>query len=157
NGDSGGTIRSLKTGQTVNISGRDFRFRPDDGRFETESGQTQFGRHRDDWGHWFGDNNPNLAWEYVLTDAEIRRNPKVRLPTPKQMLQTDNRLYPISRTLARFNSPDAANRVTSANSPTPYRDDLFGPEFATSLFVSEPVHNLVHRLVLEPNGATYSG
>ena len=50
-------------------------------------------------------------------------------------------------------TPDAANRVTSANSPTPYRDDLFGPDFATSLFVSEPVHNLVHRMVLEPDGA----
>ena len=57
---------------------------------------------------------------------------------------------PISRTLPRFNDPGAANHVTSANSPTPYRDDLFGPEFATSLFVSEPVHNLVHRMVLEP-------
>ncbi len=47
--------------------------------------------------------------------------------------------------------------MTSANSPTPYRDDLFGPHFATSLFVSEPVHNLVHRMVLEPDGATYRG
>ncbi len=157
NGDSGGTIRSLKTGETVRINGRDFRFRPDDGRFETESGQTQFGRHRDDWGHWFGNNNPNFAWEYVLSDAEIRRNPRLALPSPRQMLEPDTRVYPASRTLARFNVPDAANRVTSANSPTPYRDDLFGPDFATSLFVSEPVHNLVHRIILEPQGATYSG
>jgi putative heme-binding domain-containing protein len=141
----------------VNINGRDFRFRPDDGRFEAESGQTQFGRHRDDWGHWFGNNNPNLAWEYVLTEAEIRRNPKFPLSSPRQMLQTDNQLYPVSRTLPRFNVPEAANRVTSANSPTPYRDDLFGPEFPTSLFVSEPVHNLVYRMVLEPQGATYRG
>src|SRR5262249_37622186 len=50
NGDSDGTIRSLKTGKTVGIQGRDFRFRPDDGRFEAESGRTQYGRHRDDWG-----------------------------------------------------------------------------------------------------------
>ncbi len=157
NGDSGGTVRSLKTGETVRINGRDFRFRPDDGRFETESGQTQFGRHRDDWGHWFGNNNPNFAWEYVLSDAEIRRNPRLALPSPRQMLEPDTRVYPTSRTLARFNVPDAANRVTSANSPTPYRDDLFGPDFATSLFVSEPVHNLVHRMVLEPQGASYTG
>ena len=47
--------------------------------------------------------------------------------------------------------------MTSANSPTPYRDDLFGPEFATSLFVSEPVHNLVHRMVLEPQGVSFRG
>ena len=47
--------------------------------------------------------------------------------------------------------------MTSANSPTPYRDDLFGPQFATCLFVAEPVHNLVHRMVLEPRGASFHG
>jgi putative heme-binding domain-containing protein len=50
-----------------------------------------------------------------------------------------------------------ANHVTSANSITPYRDELFGPWFATSVFVSEPVHNLVHRIVLEPDGVTFRG
>ena len=39
-------------------------FDPDTGEFEAESGQTQYGRHRDDWGHWFGNNNPNWAWHY---------------------------------------------------------------------------------------------
>ena len=157
NGDSGGTVRSLKTGKTTPISGRDFRFRPDTGEFEAESGQTQYGRHRDDWGHWFGNNNPNWGWHYVLADHDLRRNPHYAPPDPRQTLEPDTRLYPISRTLARFNDPGAANHVTSANSPTPYRDDLFGPWFATSLFVSEPVHNLVHRMVLEPEGVTFRG
>ena len=127
NGDSGGTVRSLKTGKTVNIQGRDFRFRPDTGEFEAESGQTQYGRHRDDWGNWFGNNNPNWGWHYVLSEADLRRNPYYAPPDPRQPLEPDTRLYPISRTLARFNDPAAANHVTSANSPTPYRDDLFGP------------------------------
>ena len=154
NGDSGGTIRSVKTGKIVNIQGRDFRFRPDTGEFEAESGQTQYGRHRDDWGHWFGNNNPNWGWHYVLSEPDLKRNPHYAAPDPRQTLEPDTRLYPISRTLPRFNDPAAAGHVTSANSPTPYRDDLFGPGFATSLFVSEPVHNLVHRMVLEPDGAT---
>ncbi len=157
NGDSGGSVRSLKTGKTVNIQGRDFRFRPDTGEFEPESGQTQYGRHRDDWGHWFGNNNPTFAWHYVLADADLRRNPSFALPDTRNRLEPDTRVYPISRTLPRFNDPNAANRVTSANSPTPYRDELFGPHFANSLFVSEPVHNLVHRIVLEPDGATFKG
>jgi putative membrane-bound dehydrogenase-like protein len=157
NGDSGGVVRSVKTGKTVDIRGRDFRFRPETGEFEAESGQTQYGRHRDDWGRWFGDNNPNWAWHYVLSDADLRRNPLFAPPDPKRYLETDNRLYPVSRTVPRFNDPGAANRVTSANSPTPYRDDLFGPHFATSLFVSEPVHNLVHRTVLDPEGPTLIG
>jgi putative membrane-bound dehydrogenase-like protein len=157
NGDSGGEVRSLRTGRTTSINGRDFRFRPDTGQFEAESGQTQYGRHRDDWGHWFGNNNPNWAWHYVLANQDVRRNPSYAPPDPKQMLEPDTRAFPVSVTLARFNDLHVANHVTSANSPTPYRDELFGPWYATSLFVSEPVHNLIHRIVLEPDGVSFRG
>ena len=157
NGDSGGRVRSLKTGKSTSINGRDFRFRPDTGEFEAESGQTQYGRHRDDWGHWFGNNNPNWAWHYVLANHDLRRNTSYAPPDPRQTLEPETRVFPISRTLARFNDLSMAGRVTSANSATPYRDELFGPWFATSLFVSEPVHNLVHRIVLEPEGVTFRG
>jgi putative membrane-bound dehydrogenase-like protein len=157
NGDSGGTVRSIKTGKTVPIRGRDFRFRPDTGEFEAESGQTQYGRHRDDWGRWFGNNNPNWGWHFVLADRDVRRNPHYAAPDPRQTLEHETRVYPVSRTLPRFNDLAMANHVTSANSPTPYRDELFGPWFANSLFVSEPVHNLVHRIVLEPEGVTFRG
>jgi putative membrane-bound dehydrogenase-like protein len=157
NGDSNGSIRSLATAKTTNISGRDFRFRPDTGEFETESGQTQYGRHRDDWGNWYGNNNPNWAWLFVLSEHDLKRNPRFAPPEPKRMLEPDTRLYPVSRTVARFNDLWAANRTTSANSPTPYRDELFGPGFERSLFVSEPVHNLIHRVVVEPDGSTKRG
>jgi putative membrane-bound dehydrogenase-like protein len=157
NGDSGGRVQSLKTGTQTSINGRDFRFRPDSGEFEAESGQTQYGRHRDDWGHWFGNNNPNWGWHYVLADHDLRRNPFFAPPDPRQTLEPDTRLFPLSRTLARFNDVQVAGNVTSANSATPYRDELFGPWFASSLFVSEPVHNLVHRIVLEPEGTSFRG
>ena len=157
NGDSGGIVRSVRTGRTTQISGRDFRFRPDNGDFEAESGRTQYGRHRDDWGRWFGNNNPNWGWHYVLANHDLRRNSSYAPPDPRVTLEPDTRLFPISRTLARFNDPEAANHVTSANSPTPYRDELFGPDYANSLFVSEPVHNLVHRMVLEPQGMSFRG
>jgi putative membrane-bound dehydrogenase-like protein len=157
NGDSGGMVRSLKTGKTVGIQGRDFRFRPDTGEFETETGQTQYGRHRDDWGNWFGNSNPIWGWHFTLAESDLRRNPHYAPPDPRQQLEPDTRLHPVSRTVARFNDPEAANHVTSANSATPYRDELFGPHFATSLFVSEPVHNLVHRMVLEPDRSSYRG
>src|SRR5256886_5922063 len=57
NGDSGGVIRSAATGRNVDIRGHDFRFRPDTGEFEVVTGQSQYGRCRDDWGNWFGGNN----------------------------------------------------------------------------------------------------
>ena len=98
NGDSGGTVRSHKTGKVTRISGRDFRFRPDTGEFEAESGQTQYGRHRDDWGHWFGNNNPNWGWHFVLSDQDLRRNPHYAAPDPQQTLEPETGCYPVSRT-----------------------------------------------------------
>ncbi len=123
NGESGGRVRSKKTGTTTAIQGRDFRFRPDTGEFEAESGMTQYGRHRDDWGHWFGNNNPNWAWHFVLADHELRRNRHYAPPDPRKTLEQQTRVFPVSRTVARFNDLGMANQVTSANSPTPYRDE----------------------------------
>jgi putative membrane-bound dehydrogenase-like protein len=68
-----------------------------------------------------------------------------------------NKLYPTSRTLERFNHPESANRVTSACGPDIYRDNLLGPEYYGNAFICEPVHNLVTRLVLEPDGVTFAG
>jgi putative membrane-bound dehydrogenase-like protein len=159
NGDSGGRVKSHKTGKVVNISGRDFRIKPDTGEIDLQTGQTQYGRSRDDWGNWFGGNNSNPMWHYVLDDHYLRRNPYLTPPNPRVPVSVAPGVapvYPISRTLERFNDPHAANRFTSACSPIIYRDDLFGPAFAGNSFVSEPVHNLVHREVMEPKGVTFS-
>jgi putative membrane-bound dehydrogenase-like protein len=158
NGDSGGTVRSLKTGRAVNIRGRDLRLRPDDGGLDAQTGQTQFGRNRDDWGNWFGGNNSNPVWHFVLADHYLRRNPHVAPPELRLSVPAVSGsapVFPRSRTLPRFNDPGAANRFTSACSPVVYRDELFGPAFAHNTFVSEPVHNLVHREVMAPAGATF--
>jgi putative membrane-bound dehydrogenase-like protein len=160
NGDSGGKIKStIRKGQSeVNISGRDFRFRPDTGEFEAIAGMTQFGRHCDDWGNWFGDNNPTWLWHFFLPEHYLARNPHLAVKTTKRVLanyEGGTRCFPISRTLQRFNDPWTLNHATSACSPTPYRDDLFGPDFATSVFVAEPVHNLLRREVLEPDGVSF--
>lgn len=48
--------------------------------------------------------------------------------------------------------PAMVAQPTSACSPTPYRDDLFGPDFVESVFIAEPVHNVVHREVLDRDG-----
>lgn len=160
NGDSGGKIKSMKTGKVVDISGRDFRFRPDDGAFEAVTGTTQFGRCRDDWGNWFGNNNANPLWHYVLDDAYLKRNKYIAPPTPRVHVPDRpgaSRVYPLSVTLPRFNDPHTANHFTSACSPAFYRDTLFGPEFAGNVFISEPVHNLVHREVLKTDGVTFTG
>ena len=37
---------------------------PETGEFEAVSGNSQFGRCRDDWGNWFGNNNSNPMYHY---------------------------------------------------------------------------------------------
>jgi putative membrane-bound dehydrogenase-like protein len=159
NGDSGGNIRSLATGKTVSIAGRDFRFRPDDGAFEAEAGQTQFGRHRDDWGNWFGNNNGTWGYHFFLPEQYVVRNPRLAVNRSWNTFADYNdatRVFFISKPLQRFNMVGANFHVTSANSPTPYRDELFGPEYFGSIFISEPVYNLVHREILKPDGVSFS-
>ena len=167
NGDSGGEIRSsdpdgessgLGFNRSLNVSGRDLRIRPDTGEMEATSGQTQFGRARDDWGNWFGNNNSNPIWHYVLDEKYLRRNPHAPVSTTKAMIAVEPGaapVFPISRTLARYNDFSRANRFTSACSTTIYRDNLLGEEFYGDAFVCEPVHNLVSRLVLKPDGVTF--
>ncbi len=158
NGDSGGVIQSRQTGATVDISGRDLRVRPDDGALETVTGMTQFGRTCDDWGHWFGSNNSNPGYQFVLEDRYLRRNPHVAPPAPKVTVVDQNlQLNPLSVTVKRFNDPHAANHYTSACGGTIYRDDLLGADVAGNYFVCEPSHNLVHRESLSRTGLVFHG
>lgn len=159
NGDSGGVVTSLKTGAKVNISGRDFRIKPDEGLIEAVSGQTQFGRARDDWGNWFGNNNSNPMYHYVLEDRYLKRNPHVLYPDVRVQVSEKpgaSEVFPLSKPLPRFNNPQSVNHFTSACSAIVYRDNLFGPEFVNNTFVSEPVHNLVHREIMTAKGVTFT-
>jgi putative membrane-bound dehydrogenase-like protein len=166
NGDSGGIIKPVHrtdgkrvSGKAVNISGRDFKIKPDEGLIDAVTGQSQYGRCRDDWGNWFGCNNSNPLYHYVLEDHYLRRNPFLTFPNPKVNVSVTPgaaRVYPISKTLPRFNSPESANHFTSACSAIIYRDDLFGPEFVNNTFVSEPVHNLIHREIMTSKGVTFT-
>ncbi|MDA0810821.1 MAG: FG-GAP-like repeat-containing protein [Verrucomicrobia bacterium] len=158
NGDSGGEVRSLKTGETANISGRDVRLRLDTGTLDAQSGMTQFSRPRDDWGNWFGCNNSFPLWHYVLHDHYLRRNPHVATPSPSIRI-TDPELhpqvYPASPTIERFNDYHTANRITSACGAGIYRDTLLGEDLYGNAFICEPVHNLVYRQVVSPDGYTF--
>ncbi len=159
NGESGGHVKSMKTGKSVEIGGRDIRIRPDTGDIEAIAGQSQFGREQDDFGNWFGSNNSNPLYHFALDLGYLRRNEHVPSPNPKvdvPQVPGNSPVYPLSRTVPRFNDYHTANRITSACSAILYRDELFGPEFYGNLFVSEPVHNLVHREVVSASGASFT-
>jgi putative membrane-bound dehydrogenase-like protein len=158
NGNSGGKISSPKDGRVVEVGQRDFRILPDEGRVELVTGQTQVGRNRDDWGNWFGCNNSNPIWHFVLEDHYLRRNPHLAPPNATVTVAAvpgASRIYPKSETLARFNDPHGFNHFTSACGVMIYRDDWLGAGYAGNVFVCEPVHNLVHREVVRPAGVTF--
>lgn len=153
----GGEVTAIESGQTVQMARRDLRIQPDQGRIDVQSGHTQFGRERDDWGNWFGGNNSNPIWHYVYEDHYLRRNPYISAPQSwANIAEVPGAapVFPASRTLERFNQPHSANRFTSACSPVIYRDNLM-PELVDNWLVCEPVHNLVHREVMERRGTTF--
>jgi len=158
NGDSGGDVRSSKTGAHVDINGRDFRIRPGTGDVEAQTGMAQFSRCRDDWGNWFGGRNLQPSWHYALEDHYLQRNPFLAVSHPCVDLMdppTCAPVYPISPELPRFNELWTLNRFTASCGMDVYRDDLFGPAFADSYFICEPAYNLVHRSVLFHQGTTF--
>jgi putative heme-binding domain-containing protein len=97
-------------------------------------------------------------FQFVLDDHYQRRNPHFAAPLGRvdvPEVAGNAPVFPISQLVARFNDFHTANRFTSACSAMIYRDDLFGPAFSGAMFVSEPVHNLVHHEVVTPQGVTF--
>lgn len=155
----GGKIKLLKRDEEVAANGRDFRIRPDSGELDPQAGPSQFGRNRDDWDNWFGCSNSNPMYQFVLDDRYLRRNEHVPAANARHMVAEQPgvaEVFPRSRTIARYNDLYAANRFTSANSTIVYRDDLFGPAYENNAFISEPVHNLVHREIMRPDGLLFT-
>jgi hypothetical protein len=106
---AGTKIRSPITGKEVLLGSRDFRFQPETGELDPQSGPTQFGRNRDDWGNWFGTQNSWPLWHYVLADHYARRNPFVAAPDPvRQVVRPMN--PPVFRPADRKSATTASVR-----------------------------------------------
>jgi putative membrane-bound dehydrogenase-like protein len=158
NGGSGGIVRSVGKDQELNLRGYDLRIRPKEGLMELQPGATQFGRHRDDWGDWFGNDNSRWLWHYYLPEHYLVRNPHLAVSSLTRLLANypdSGRIFAVSRPQQRFNWPSQIFQVTSACSATPYRDDVFGADYDNSVFICEPANDVIHREVLEPKGASF--
>lgn len=152
-------VRSTRNGnKVVAVGSRDFRFKPDTGEVEPQSGPSQFGRNRDAWGNWFGTQNSRPLWHYVLPDHYLRRNPHLAVGDARVQLPgtLNPPVYPASKSQKRFHSFQHKNHYTSACGSMIYRDHyLFGAEDRSG-FACEPFHNLAQRLQLSNKGATFA-
>jgi putative membrane-bound dehydrogenase-like protein len=152
------TLESVRSGQTLAVGTRDFRFRPDSGALEAAAGPTQFGRNRDDWGHWFGTQNAKPLWHYLLPEHYAARNPFFAgggLTQP--LLPADVTVHPALPPEKRYHNFHQAGHYTSACGGVVHRDPgLFGQD-EMAAFVCEPFHNLVQRVRLREAGVSFAG
>ncbi|WP_428304330.1 neutral/alkaline non-lysosomal ceramidase N-terminal domain-containing protein [Lacipirellula sp.] len=154
----GGMIKT-SSGREIQLGGRDFRFHPDSGELEPVTGSTQQGRTRDDWNNWFGCDNSSLIHHYPLDDHYLARNPHIAPPATRISVPggpDPSALHPIGEP-SIFQLSGPPGRPTAACGLDIYRDELLGSEFSNNSFVAEPVNQLVHRRILSPNGATFTG
>ncbi len=154
-------IKSIKTGEEIALGSRDFRFNPESGELDPQSGPSQFGRNRTDWGDWFGEMNSYPMWHYVLLDQYIRRNPHAASPDPrKQLVMPKNpKVYPYKAPQKRFHGFAQTGRFTSACGGMVYRDGKLFPESAADtieIFTCEPFANLVQHNRSEPDGPSFT-
>jgi putative membrane-bound dehydrogenase-like protein len=154
-------IKSLKTGKEMVLGSRDFRFNPETGELDPQSGPSQFGRNRDDWGNWFGEMNSYPMWHYVLQDHYIRRNPHVASPDPRKqlVLPRNPKVYPYKELQKRFHNFQETGRFTSACGGMVYRDTLLFPESDSDtidIFTCEPFGNLVQHNRSLPDGVSFT-
>ncbi len=154
NGDSGGDITCVKTGKKIALGTNDFRFDPRSGEFALEGGRSQYGKWRDDFGNWFGNNNSTIGWHYWLPFRYLERHPEVVVKSIRSDMNDEKRVFPASPPVRRFNQGSAVNTLTSGCSPIPFRDSTFGTDGAQVMFICEPANNLVHREVLNYDGGT---
>jgi putative membrane-bound dehydrogenase-like protein len=137
--------------------GHGVRVRIDEGRVEALSGESQFGHGFDRWGHYFTVDNADHARHEVIAARHLSRNPGLIVPTALQDIPDHGsaaQVFPITKR-PTFELLTEAGQFTSACAITPYEGGAFPEDRGPSLFVAEPVHNLVHRDVLSPSGATF--
>ncbi len=154
NGDSGGDITCVKTGKKIALGTNDFRFDPRTGEFALEGGRSQYGKWRDDFGNWFGNNNSTIGWHYWLPFRYLEQQPEFVTKSVRGDLNDRKQVFPASPPMRRFNQASSVNTLTSGCAPMPFRDTTFGADGENALFICEPANNLVHREFLSYDGAS---
>ncbi len=148
--DRGSDIRwADREGAALKERGRSIRFRPDTGEMEARSGTSQFGHAFDEWGHYFTLNNTIHARHEAIAARYLRRNPDLAIASSQEDISSYGRpakVLPIAQNL-RFEMLTNVGEFTSACGFTWFRGGAF---------IAEPAHNLVHRALVKPAGATFS-
>jgi putative membrane-bound dehydrogenase-like protein len=166
NGRSDGEVRTPNdpTGKAVSIRRRDLRFHlaaraeaPEAIAVEAIAGFSQFGLAHDDWGNRFPAWNTIPLRHVVFEQQTLDRNSYLAetscIASILEMAD-GGRIFSISPAQARFNRESVAFFNASCG-PIIERGGLLPDAYHGNAFVCEPLSNLVHRRVLEPDGVTF--
>lgn len=163
-GDGTRELVSHVNGQTYRVQGHDVIWNPDTGEIELfTSGTTQFVPGRDAFGNWFGNHNNQPMFQFVgevrqLGGSSLDIGNVHHLLTPAEAPP----VFPRSRTVDRFNDLYTRDRYTSACGSMIVRTNgLQSANVSSSssypvALICEPVHNLVARIRLRPDGSVFS-
>lgn len=157
NGRSDGRVRRPGATNVVSLRGRDYRFRPDTGEFETLAGRSQFGLAFDAWGGRFLSWNTIPLRHEVFPDRYLATHPHVagRDVLADLLPPGDSgEVFPLTPPPRVFNS-ESSSHFNALSGLTIYRGTALGSGYQGNAFVGESLRNLVHRRVLEPAGASF--
>jgi putative membrane-bound dehydrogenase-like protein len=164
NGRSEGEVRwadvsagNKLNAKSVSIRGRDFRFRPEDGKFEAIAGRSQFGLARDDWGNRFLSWNTIPIRHEVLPERYLSRSPHLAVTESLADIiePGDNgRVFPLAPPPLTFNN-ESVQHFNALAGLTIFRGDALGEKYRGNAFAGESLLSLVHRRVLAANGTTF--
>ena len=170
---NGGAVRPSDdpAAEPVSVDGRDFRFDPVTGEFETTSRTFQFGNTFDAWYNRFVCNQGMPARHVVLPGHYLARNPHLFNSAGVNALAEGwTRVYKISpveawrrirrsRRIAAGRSPHTPgvshDFLTAGAGVTVYRGDAYPEEYRGNIFIGATTGNLVHRRILQPDGVTF--
>ena len=159
-GDRGGPIRfpDSPSAESVEARSQDIRFRPDDKRVERIAGNSQFGNAFDAWGNRFTVWNNDHIRHVVVQEQYLARNPYLANPEAMKSLSDHEKaaaLFQIT-TNPEYIHDSQHGRFTSASGISVYTGGLFPAGYEHTSFTCDPVHNIVHRDVLVPDGPTFT-
>lgn len=169
---NGGKVKPAGGGEAISVDGKDFRFDPVTLAFEATTGTVQFGNTFDDWGHRFVCSESQPLLHIVLPRHYLARNPYLPFPSaihnlapaPQPVFRTSPpehwRVIRSARRIAHgeraATMPGASHHVVDAAAGvTVYRGGAYPPQYYGNVFVGDAQNNLIHRRLLEPDGATY--
>jgi putative membrane-bound dehydrogenase-like protein len=142
----------------LEVRGMDIRFHPDSFEVERVSGNSQFAHAFDTWGNRFTVWNNDHVRHVVIQNQYLTKNPYLSTPSVMQSVsdhEPQAAVFPVTQDPLVIHDTQAG-RFTSACGLSVYTGGNLPQDFENNSFTCEPVHNLVHRDILKPAGATFS-